>query len=103
MTSSGLCPRPGGWMASMRAAQVNAAGGPLEIVIRDLPAPGPGQVRLLVEASGICHSDAVLVDGYIPGTPFPLVAGHEVAGRVDAVGPGVVGWPVGTRAGVGWF
>jgi len=75
-------------MASMRAAMVSAAGEPFEIVKHELPEPGPGQVRVLVEASGICHTDAVLVDGYIPGAPFPLVPGHEVAGRVDVTGPG---------------
>jgi alcohol dehydrogenase len=90
-------------MSGMRAAQVGAAGGPFEIVKQELPEPGPGQVRVLVEACGICHTDAVLVDGYIPGAPFPLVPGHEVAGRVDAAGPGVEGWPIGTRVGVGWF
>jgi len=90
-------------MSSMRAAQVGAAGGPFEVVKQELPEPGPGQVRVLVEACGICHTDAVLVDGYLPGAAFPLVPGHEVAGRVDAVGAGVDGWPVGTRVGVGWF
>jgi alcohol dehydrogenase len=97
-------------MPSMRAAQVSAAGGPFEIVKQELPEPGPGQVRVTVEACGICHSDAVLVDGYLPGVSFPLTPGHEVAGRVDAVGPGVdaVGpgvdaWQVGDRVGIGWF
>ncbi len=90
-------------MPSMRAAQVSAAGGPFEIVKQELPEPGPGQVRVAVEACGICHSDAVVVDGYLPGASFPLIPGHEVAGRVDAVGPGVENWRVGDRVGIGWF
>jgi alcohol dehydrogenase len=90
-------------MVSMRAARVDQAGGPFTIVEQDLPEPGPGQVRIRVEACGICHSDAVIVDGYLPGVSFPLVPGHEVAGRIDALGPGVEGWEPGKRAGVGWF
>jgi alcohol dehydrogenase len=90
-------------MTSIRAAQVSGPGAAFELVKIDLPDPGPGQVRVAVEASGICHTDAVLVGGYMPGTPFPLVSGHEVAGRVDAVGDGVAGWEVGDRVGVGWF
>jgi alcohol dehydrogenase len=90
-------------MTSIRAAQVSGPGAAFELVKIDLPEPGPGQVRVVVEASGICHTDAVLVGGYMPGTPFPLVSGHEVAGRVDALGDGVAGWEVGDRVGVGWF
>jgi alcohol dehydrogenase len=90
-------------MTSIRAAQVSGPGAAFELVKIELPDPGPGQVRVAVEASGICHTDAVLVGGYMPGTPFPLVSGHEVAGRVDAVGDGVAGWEVGDRVGVGWF
>jgi alcohol dehydrogenase len=90
-------------MTSIRAAQVSGPGAPFDLVKLDLPEPGPGKVRVAVEASGICHTDAVLVGGYLPGTPFPLVAGHEVAGRVDALGDGVAGWQVGDRVGVGWF
>jgi alcohol dehydrogenase len=90
-------------MSSMRAAQVSTAGGPFEIVKQELPEPGPGQVRVAVEACGICHSDAVVVDGFLPAASFPLVPGHEAAGRVDAVGPGVDGWQVGDRVGIGWF
>jgi alcohol dehydrogenase len=90
-------------MTSIRAAQVSGPGAAFDLVKIELPDPGPGQVRVAVEASGICHSDAVLVGGYLPGTTFPLVAGHEVAGRVDAVGDGVTAWTVGDRVGVGWF
>jgi alcohol dehydrogenase len=90
-------------MASMRSAVVNAPGAPFRIVEQELPEPGPGEVRVIVEACGICHSDAVLVGGFLPGASFPLVPGHEVAGRVDALGPGVLGWAPGDRVGVGWF
>ena len=89
-------------MATMRAVQVKKAGGPFEVVERDLPEPGPGQVRLKVEACGICHSDAMVKGGFLPGIQFPRVPGHEIAGRVDAVGPGVAAWKAGDRVGVGW-
>lgn len=90
-------------MSTMRVAEVSEAGGGFHIVDRELPEPGPGQVRVAVEACGICHSDAVLTRGWLPGTTFPVVAGHEVAGRVDAVGEGVTAWQPGRRVGVGWF
>ena len=72
-------------MSSMRAAQVGAAGGPFEIVKQELPEPGPGQVRVLVEACGICHTDAVLVDGYLPGAAFPLVPANALAAIPDGL------------------
>ncbi len=87
----------------IRVAEVAAAGGPFGIEKRDLPEPGPGQVRVAVQACGMCHTDAVLVNGYLPGASFPLVPGHEIAGRVDALGAGVTAWQVGQRVGVGWF
>ncbi|MGK5556534.1 alcohol dehydrogenase [Actinomadura kijaniata] len=90
-------------MSVMRVAQVSAPGEKFEIVERELPEPGPGHVRVAVEAAGICHSDAGFVAGAFPGTPFPLVTGHEIAGRVDALGEGVTGWRVGDRVEVGWF
>jgi alcohol dehydrogenase len=88
---------------SIRVAEVAAAGGPLEIVKRELPEPGPGQVRVVVEACGVCHTDFALVNGWLPGSSFPLVPGHEIAGRVDALGAGVTAWRLGQRVGVGWF
>lgn len=88
---------------SIRVAEVASAGGPLEIVKREVPEPGRGQVRVAVEACGVCHSDAVIINGWLAGSTFPLVPGHEIAGRVDALGEGVVGWQVGQRVGVGWF
>jgi D-arabinose 1-dehydrogenase-like Zn-dependent alcohol dehydrogenase len=89
-------------MAKMRAVQVAKAGAAFEVVERDMPEPGHGQVRIKVEACGICHSDAMVKHGYFPGIQYPRVPGHEVAGRVDAVGPGVTPWKVGERVGVGW-
>ncbi|MFB1480886.1 alcohol dehydrogenase [Corallococcus sp. RDP092CA] len=85
----------------MRAAQVQKAGGPFELVERDIPEPGPGQVRLAVEACGVCHSDAITKEGWMP-IQYPRVPGHEVVGRIDRVGPGVTAWKEGQHVGVGW-
>lgn len=89
-------------MAKMRAVQVSKAGGPLEMVEREIPTPGPGFVRVRIEASGICHSDVLTKDGLWPGLAFPRVPGHEIAGVVDAVGPGASTWSIGDRVGIGW-
>lgn len=89
-------------MSKMRAVQVSRPKGPLEIVERDIPEPGPGSVRIKVQACGICHSDSVIKDGGMPGIQYPRIPGHEVVGVVDAVGAGVPEWTVGQRAGVGW-
>jgi D-arabinose 1-dehydrogenase-like Zn-dependent alcohol dehydrogenase len=86
----------------MRVAQVSQPKGPFEIVERETPAPGPGSVRIRVLACGVCHSDSVTKDGLFPGIEYPRVPGHEVAGVIDAVGPGVAGWKPGQRVGVGW-
>ena len=72
------------------------------MVEREIPAPGPKQVRLKVEACGICHSDMMVKEGWWPGLQYPRVPGHEVAGRIDALGEGVSAWQVGQRVGVGW-
>ncbi len=90
-------------MPGIRAAEVATASEAPKIVERDLPVPGRGEVRVTVEACGICHTDAVLVNGWLPGATFPLVPGHEVAGRIDALGDQVEGWQVGQRVGIGWF
>lgn len=90
-------------MPKMRAIQIAKKGAPLELVERELPQPGRGEVRVKVQACGVCHSDTVAKEGLFPSIPYPIVPGHEVAGIVDAVGEGVVGWSVGTRVGVGWF
>jgi propanol-preferring alcohol dehydrogenase len=88
-------------MPTMKAVQVTKANGTFEVVERDVPEPGPGQVRIKVEACGICHSDAFVRAGAM-GNPFPRIPGHEIAGRVDAVGANVTMWKQGDRAGVGW-
>jgi D-arabinose 1-dehydrogenase-like Zn-dependent alcohol dehydrogenase len=90
-------------MATMRVVQIARKGGPLELVERPLPEPGPGEVRVKVHACGVCHSDSVAKEGLFPWIQYPIVPGHEVAGVVDAVGAGVIGWATGTRVGVGWF
>ena len=89
-------------MAKMRAVQVTRPKGPLEIVEREIPDPGAGWVRVKVEACGICHSDAMAKEGTWPGIEYPRVPGHEIAGNIDAIGPGVLGWTRGQRVGVGW-
>ena len=89
-------------MTTMKAAQIAKAGGDFEIVEREVPEPGPGQVRVKVEACGICHSDVLVKDGLWPGIQYPRVPGHEIAGRIDAVGSDVPQWTKGQRAGVGW-
>ena len=89
-------------MPKMRAVQVPHAGGPLETVERDIPEPGAGQVRLKVQACGVCHSDSLTKEGLMPGIVYPRVPGHEVVGVVDAVGAGVDEWKPGQRGGVGW-
>jgi alcohol dehydrogenase len=90
-------------MAKMRAMVVKKAGGPLQAEERDIPVPGPQEVRIRVQACGVCHSDSVTVEGLFPGIPYPLIPGHEVIGLIDAIGEGVQGWSVGARVGVGWF
>src|SRR5215831_4033153 len=86
----------------MKAAQISKPGGAIELVERDIPEPGPGQVRVKVEACGICHSDSVVKEGLFPGIQYPRVPGHEVIGVVDAVGSGVARWKEGQRVGIGW-
>ena len=90
-------------MAKMRAMVVSRPGGPLVAEERDIPVPGPGEAMIRVQACGVCHSDAVTVEGLFPNIGYPRVPGHEVVGVIDALGPGVSGWRIGERAGVGWF
>jgi len=89
-------------MAVMRVAQVSGPQSSFEIVEREIPEPGPGEVRIRVQACGICHSDSIVKEGSFPDIRYPRVPGHEVAGRVDAVGPGVEGFATGHQVGVGW-
>jgi len=86
----------------MRVARVTRAKGPFELVEQPVPEPGPGAVRIKVEACGICHSDSITKDAILPGIQFPRAPGHEVAGVIDALGAGVPGWKAGQRVGLGW-
>jgi D-arabinose 1-dehydrogenase-like Zn-dependent alcohol dehydrogenase len=89
-------------VAPMKAAQIPKPGADFRIVDREIPQPGPGQVRIKVQACGVCHSDLFTKEGLWPGIEYPRVPGHEVAGIVDEVGAGVSEWMEGQRAGVGW-
>jgi D-arabinose 1-dehydrogenase-like Zn-dependent alcohol dehydrogenase len=89
-------------MAKMKAAHIPKAGAEFEIVEREIPDPGPGQVRIRVQACGVCHSDVLVKEGGWPGLVYPRVPGHEVAGVIDEAGPGVTQWTKGQRVGVGW-
>jgi D-arabinose 1-dehydrogenase-like Zn-dependent alcohol dehydrogenase len=86
----------------MRSVQVSKANGPLEVIEKDIPEPGARQVRIKVQACGICHSDSVTKDGLLPGIKYPRVPGHEVAGIIDKVGSEVTEWKTRQRVGVGW-
>jgi D-arabinose 1-dehydrogenase-like Zn-dependent alcohol dehydrogenase len=87
---------------TMKVAYVPKPGADFEIAERKIPSPGPGEVRIRVEACGICHSDTITKDGLFPGIQYPRIPGHEVVGVVDEAGPGISGWKIGQRAGVGW-
>ncbi len=89
-------------MAKMRAMQISKAGGAFEPVEREIPEPAQNQVRIKVEACGVCHSDVLVKSGAYPGLQLPRIPGHEIAGRVDAVGSKVTNWKAGERVGVGW-
>ena len=89
-------------MVTMRVVQVSRPNAPFQIVERPIPEAGTGTVRIKVLACGICHSDSITKEGLFPGIQYPRVPGHEVAGVIDAVGPGVPGWEPGQRVGVGW-
>ena len=86
----------------MRSVQVSKANGPLEIVERDIPEPGARQVRIKVQACGVCHSDSFTKEGIFPGIQFPRVPGHEIVGVIDEVGKDMTHWEVGQRVAVGW-
>jgi D-arabinose 1-dehydrogenase-like Zn-dependent alcohol dehydrogenase len=89
-------------MARSRAAQITKAGGRFEIIERDIPEPGARQVRVRVQACGVCHSDSFTQMGAFPGISFPRVPGHEIIGLIDALGAEVPEWKVGARVGIGW-
>src|SRR6516162_1419816 len=79
-------------VATMKAAQVSKGGAEFEVVERDIPEPGAGQVRIKVQACGVCHSDVLTKEGLWPGIQYPRVPGHEIAGVIDELGAGVTGW-----------
>ena len=89
-------------MPKMKVAQVPKRGAEFELVEREIPQPGPGHVRIRVLACGVCHSDVYTKEGLYPGITYPRVPGHEVAGEIDELGPGVIHWKKGQRVGVGW-
>jgi len=89
-------------ISPMKVAQISKPGGDFEIVNREIPKPGPGQVLIKVQACGVCHSDVLTKEGAWPGIQYPRIPGHEVAGIIDELGEGVSGWTKGQRAGVGW-
>jgi len=89
--------------STIRGVQVSHADAPLRVVDLPQPRPGSGHVRIAVEACGVCHSDADMVHGVFGEGPFPLTPGHEIAGRIDALGDDVKGWEIGDRVAVGWF
>jgi alcohol dehydrogenase len=89
-------------MTTFRSAQVPAPGGEFALVDRTIEEPDAGQVRVAVEACGVCHTDSEFVAGHQPGLVFPVTPGHEIAGRIDALSDGVQGWQVGDRVAIGW-
>ena len=89
-------------IAPMKAAQIPKAGADFQIIEREIPKPGPGQVLIKVQACGVCHSDVFTKEGQWPGIQYPRVPGHEVAGIIDEVGAEVSEWKKGQRVGVGW-
>jgi D-arabinose 1-dehydrogenase-like Zn-dependent alcohol dehydrogenase len=86
-----------------RYIEVEKAGGPLRPVVREVPDPKAGEVRVRVEACGVCHSDAITVAGLFPMVTYPRVPGHEIVGTVDSVGADVTQWKPGQRVGIGWY
>lgn len=88
---------------SGRAMQVAEPSGAFAPVRHEVPDPGPGQVRVTIEACGICHSDAEVIAAHLPGVSFPVIPGHEIGGRIESIGPGVDGWRPGDRVAVGWY
>ena len=89
-------------IAPMKAAQIPKPGADFQIVEREVPTPGAGEVRIKVQACGVCHSDQFTKEGTWPGIQYPRVPGHEVVGLIDELGAGVTEWKKGQRAGVGW-
>jgi len=100
MATLRVAPKP--TPARMKVAQVSKPGAAFEFVEREIPSPAAGEVRIKVQACGVCHSDVLTKEGLMPGIQYPRIPGHEVAGLVDEVGAGVTAWKEGQRVGVGW-
>jgi D-arabinose 1-dehydrogenase-like Zn-dependent alcohol dehydrogenase len=89
-------------IAPMKVAQIPKGGADFQIVEREVPQPSEGEVRIKVQACGVCHSDVLTKEGLWPGIQYPRIPGHEVAGLIDELGEGVSEWKKGQRVGVGW-
>lgn len=89
-------------MAEMKAARAAGPGKPLEVVRTAIPEPSPDEIRIHVSACGVCHSDAFVQQGVFPWIEYPRIPGHEVVGRIDAVGANIADRRPGERVGVGW-
>lgn len=89
-------------MSTMKAMQVAEAGGSFQLVEKEIPTPGPNEVLIKVQACGICHSDAMVKDGLMPGIQYPRTPGHEVVGTIEKAGEDIRNWTEGQRVGVGW-
>ena len=89
-------------ITTMKVAQVSKPGGDFEIIEREIPKPARGEVRIKVQACGVCHSDSLTKEGLWPGIQYPRSPGHEVVGAVDELGSGVSAWKIGQRVGIGW-
>jgi D-arabinose 1-dehydrogenase-like Zn-dependent alcohol dehydrogenase len=89
-------------VATMKSAQISKPGGAFEIVEREIPTPGAEEVRIKIQACGVCHSDVLTKEGLWPGIEYPRAPGHEVVGIIDELGAEVAGWSKGQRVGVGW-
>ncbi len=89
-------------ISPMKAAQIPKPGADFELVEREIPKPGPGEVRIKIQACGVCHSDVFTKEGSWPGIQYPRVPGHEVVGTIDELSAGVSGWKQEQRIGVGW-
>ena len=90
-------------VATMKVAEIPKPGADFHVFDREIPKAGPGQVRIKVQACGVCHSEVFVKEGLWPGIQYPRVPGHEVAGIIDELGAEVTGWKKGQRVGVGWF
>src|SRR4051794_37038061 len=89
-------------VAGMKVARVLGPKKGFQLVDEEKPSPGPNEVRVKVEACGVCHSDSFTAEGMWPGIAYPRAPGHEIAGTIDAAGPGADMWKKGARVGVGW-